>query len=853
MSLNNMGLGMQIQAEDRASGAIRGVDGSLGRLRRAAGLAGTALAAAISIQGTRQILGGVKDLASAAGDFEFGIAKVGNIAQATEAELEQLSARAIQAGIDTQFSPTEASTGLEALASQGFKVGETMEYLGPSLDLAAGGMLGVEQAADTTAAALRVFPDEISNIGDVADKLLGISLTTSLAADDLSRGIGTVSRGAGLTKQSLDEMLISMGLVKNTGVEVSVSASSVSAALIQMGSKAKELKKIGVEVTDASGEFRDFLDVVVDFSEAADGKYTNAAKRAAATTKIFGEFGTTAVVAVQEQLQTLVDTVPGIDNMTEAVAYLRTNLQEAADSDLAKKFRESLQNTYAGQVTLMKGSLETLAITVGKPLADALRPGIERFTALLNRAIGFVQTMDPLLKASIARFVTVGGVILVAATAIGVLVAGLAFVLPLLAAGLKLLLGLAPVALIAGGAIYGFTRVVQRNLGGVGTFFSETWRKVSLFFRGIVGIIREGGFSGALRHELNEAGNSGIKKFVIDVAAVGFRIVRFFQGIKAGVDFMLEIIAPVFERLTAAFSALGDALGFAASSGADAMAGMPSSEYFGAGAKVGMFLARVLGVVVDMISTLVRYWAGLVEGVSSTVQRFSGVFTELREAIGSLIDEVSGGVGDVSDGLGGAQDGVQQFGKGVGTTVALVVTGLAKVITVLANFTTGVIRVWRSVKDVIGTIVDGITWAVEGVVGLLDRAVGVTGELDSNVKSMTGGAEEPEEESSFFDYMPALASYRAISGLFGDDEPEVAPERPPQRATSATVAVPASEQMAALQKMLQTFSTQAPDKQTVVNATVKLELDGEQLAEKVVRATEKSAARRGFTTGPAVR
>ena len=84
-------------------------------------------------------MAGVLFLANAAGEFEQGLAAIGAVNRATTRQLDMLREAAINAGIQTQFSPTEAIEGLQSLA-----IGQTAEQatrtLVPVLDLAAGSL-----------------------------------------------------------------------------------------------------------------------------------------------------------------------------------------------------------------------------------------------------------------------------------------------------------------------------------------------------------------------------------------------------------------------------------------------------------------------------------------------------------------------------------------------------------------------------------------------------------------------------------------------------------------------------------------------------------------------------------------
>jgi hypothetical protein len=105
------------------------------------------------------MVGGAFALADKAAQFEQAIAAVGVVSGATKDELWQLQEAAIDAGIATQFSPTEATVGLKELAQAGFNAQDSIKLLIPVLDLAGGslGELSPAQAAGLASQALRAF------------------------------------------------------------------------------------------------------------------------------------------------------------------------------------------------------------------------------------------------------------------------------------------------------------------------------------------------------------------------------------------------------------------------------------------------------------------------------------------------------------------------------------------------------------------------------------------------------------------------------------------------------------------------------------------------------------------------
>jgi len=167
MSLNNLGLGFVFSARDLASGTIANLERSFMSLAKRVGL-GTesitssfrALGVGLSIFTAGAVgIAGAFALANAAGDFESAVAAVAAVSGATAEELDQLRDAAIDAGVATQFSPTEATVGLQELSQAGFTAQESMRLLIPVLDLAAGslGELSPQEAAGVASQAMKAF------------------------------------------------------------------------------------------------------------------------------------------------------------------------------------------------------------------------------------------------------------------------------------------------------------------------------------------------------------------------------------------------------------------------------------------------------------------------------------------------------------------------------------------------------------------------------------------------------------------------------------------------------------------------------------------------------------------------
>lgn len=83
----------------------------------------------------------------------------------------------------------------------------------------------------------------------------------------------------------------------------------------------------------------------------------------------------------------------------------------------------------------------------------------------------------------------------------------------------------------------------------VAAFASKFLAPVRLLYQGLVQAFSQGGFSGAVRAELNRAHNAGIKRFVINVYALFHRLKVFFEGVADGFAKGWKRVGPIVESI----------------------------------------------------------------------------------------------------------------------------------------------------------------------------------------------------------------------------------------------------------------------------------------------------------------
>lgn len=662
MALSTLGLGFIFTARDLASGAFGRLSKSFVDMERRLGLAtgsmtdnlkklGVGFAAAAAGAG---ILVGAMAFAKPAGDFTYEMAKVGAISMATASDMDMLRRAAIDAGIATKFSPLEAAQGLGEFASQGISAADSAMALVPALNLASAGNISVAESAQAMTSALKVFSIDVAQSGLATDKLLKIANLTSLQARDLSLALGTVGRGASATKQSLDEMLISMGLVKNTGVDASVAASSVSSALLFVAQNAKQFKSMGVNVADAKGEFRPFIDIVQD-TERALGDLT-ATERVAKATKLFGRFGLTAYSALSTQIAAGVKDAEGnLLRGTAAVEFLRKSMAGAEGT--AAEFNRRLLSTFKGQGQILTGVFQTLAIVIGEPFERAFAPIVSGIAKFIEGLVRIIERIPAPVKEAAARFAVFTGAVLLTVGVVIALKAALAILLPFVAAAMLSLGGLALASVkflviggLLGGMIYTVAKAFGFGFGDIADGAGKAWDKLGLFFDGVKQLFGRGFFSGAVLKELDKVENKGIQQFIIKLYQIKYRLGLFVDGVKAGFKDMAATLGPAFASLRLAWAELSDALGIGARKSTQAMNGMmPAGQRVGEmGRTVGESLAQLIGLfarlatgVIKAVTWIVGAWDWLAKSADRDAEHLSRGIEVLVDGYKYLYDAAS--------------------------------------------------------------------------------------------------------------------------------------------------------------------------------------------------------------------
>jgi TP901 family phage tail tape measure protein len=708
MALNNIGLGIVFTASDLASNVIRqvtanflglsntvtGVSAKLAqRLNVATATMTTALQGfskglAVATAGALA-LGAAFNLADEAGKFEYQMAAVGAVTRATTGQLQRLDEAAIQAGLSTQFSPTEAARGLQTLATAGQSAEQAMQTLVPVLDLATGSMgeIGIEGAAAAVVGTLNAYNLEASKAGEVTDKLLKVTLETNLQARDFEAALAKSTATAKIYGQTLDDTLITVGLLRNRNIDASSSATSFREALRHLGADQRAQKAIesaNVKIfEDGTRRMRSMVDITLDFVDATRN-WTDE-QRQLTVEQAFGARGLLAYNAISlATAQTMKDGKEVTVTGREAIALLRKEMQNAGGT--AEYFRQKMLDTFEGQKQLVSAATGALTVEIGRPFAQVFKPLVALVHSALVGIVVLIRALPSGVKTAFASFFVAGAAATILA---GLIAAGVALLPVLKAIGVAMLAAFLPaikivavVALLVLAA-YAMKKAWEANFGGIRDFVVPIVEKIKLVVMSLYELFSNGEIVGPLAGQLTAAGNEGAFGFV-DAVSRAVAVLRaiwqgMFSAIQYGWNEVSDAFRPVGSELLNAFSELyqaaidvvkpilaifgikapdADAIGFirGLAKFMTMLVVIPVSEFLkavafglrlliavvrafawtvstvvGVGTKVWDFFSGVFGKIGDFFSAIDRGVSDTIYGViNSMTRKFSGAFGMLR-------------------------------------------------------------------------------------------------------------------------------------------------------------------------------------------------------------------------------
>ena len=330
---------------------------SIGEVKKVGGIAFKGLliggAAAVGIMGAS-----VKKFA----DFESAMLDMKSVYDPSEIPdglYKNMTDQAKQLGASTKFSAQEAAQGMKELAAAGMKPDQVMKAIAGTLDLAAAGEMEVAAASEIVSNGLNMFAMSADKAGHFADVLAKAGALGSLSVEDMGNSlkyVGPVAAAAGYSLESVSGALVALS---NNGIKGEQGGTVLRGILTNLVAPstqaAKQLKKLGMTVTDAAGRMKPMSQIVDDFKNKT-ANLTESQRLAAATTLV-GKTNLAGFLALVKTggaaLDKYTNQLIGADGAAKAMAAIK-------------------MGGLSGAFELMMGSIDGVFISLGERLAPAM-------------------------------------------------------------------------------------------------------------------------------------------------------------------------------------------------------------------------------------------------------------------------------------------------------------------------------------------------------------------------------------------------------------------------------------------------------------------------------------------------
>lgn len=333
-------------------------------------------------------------------DFDAEMSTVQSISGATGEDFDALREKALEMGSTTAFSASEAASAMEYMAMAGWSTEDMLDGIAGVMNAAAASGEDLAATSDILTDGLTAFGLAASDSAHFADVLVaaGNNANTSVAMmGETFKYAGAVCGTLGIT---VEDCAIATGLMGNAGIKASQAGTALRSGLSKLidptTEAAKAMEQYGFNIATTEDGSVDFMGTMQNLRSAMGD--LDATTQAQALSTIFGTeamSGWAAIVSASDaDFQSLTEAIYGCEGAAEAAAAVKLD-------------------NLSGQITILKSTIEGIAIQIG----DILMPTIRNVVARIQEWAAAFAAADEDTKKTI---LTVAGVV----AAIGPLILG---------------------------------------------------------------------------------------------------------------------------------------------------------------------------------------------------------------------------------------------------------------------------------------------------------------------------------------------------------------------------------------------------------------------------------------------
>jgi TP901 family phage tail tape measure protein len=653
------------------------------------------------------VAAGLGGAVKVAADFDTAIRKAGAIAGASAKELDDMKAAALDLGATTSKSAKEVANAMTELAAKGFDANQTIAAMPGIIKAAEASGEDLALVSDTITSALNAFRMEASEANKVADVMAMTANKSAAGIADMQYAFKYAAPAAAQLGISMEELAAATGIMANAGIKGETAGTTLRMAMLRLVKPPKQaqkaLDKLGIAVTDQNGKFKSLQTLIGELQVGMEGM--TEAQKMASIGAIFG-------AEAMSGMMTLIGQGPAaLDEFTKA-------LEES--EGMAAKTAEQMKAGIGGALERLKGSIESLVISIG----DQLVPYIIAIADFLGKVVNKFNGLSDATK----KFLVVGAALAaIFALFIGPMLLIIGFI-PMLVEGfgaIALMFGMSSMALlklvaIIGGAIaaivligsalyiaYNEVEWFRNGVNAAWAWIIETTKKVAA-------VIKEA-FSAIVK-----ATAEGTKAFVAGIipALESFRdkAVGAFEKVSA-------VVAPILEGIVGKLSNFGNAA-------KEAFQKAMNLDFSGVAEMAAKFLPSLIGYLLGGIPRLIIIGVNIIKAIAD------GMGLTVPELMNKVVESITGMINTFVENLPkfleagvqiitGILEGVlSQIPNLIGIITQLVDTFTSSLTTILPKLTTAGTQILTTlILGIVEALPQLITAAIEIFTTLLGAII----------------------------------------------------------------------------------------------------------------------------------
>ena len=365
---------------------------------------------------------GMGDVIKTGAEFEKTLtsagAKFGLNMKENADQMKLLEGAARDAGATTEFSASEAASGLNFMAMAGFTAEQAIASLPGVIDLATASEIGLAEATDIASDTLSAFgltsadsAVQAANLARVNDVL---AATTTSANTDMQTMFETIKKAgsqAFSSGASIETLAALTGELANNAVKGSEAGSALKNVFLRLSAPTKAasklIKKYGGDVVDSNGDLKDVIGIMGSLEEGLEG--LGSAEKAEILNTIFGSRAINAVNIL-------------LKKGSKGLGEYRKRLEDSTGA--SKEMANVMRDTVQGRIDTANSSFESLKLTlfglkkvgVGG-LLDSITVYIRKVDTWIGKNEELAATIiDDLVGSIVAAVKLIGGLIAIMIT-----------------------------------------------------------------------------------------------------------------------------------------------------------------------------------------------------------------------------------------------------------------------------------------------------------------------------------------------------------------------------------------------------------------------------------------------------